>query len=122
MNDAPAVPGDLAPAGARLWSSVVDDYELEEHEMSLLLQACRTVDVLDELAAAVERDGVLVEGPSGQRSRPAAIEARLQRIALARVLAALRLPAGADGDRQAGARPPRRVGVRGVYGVRGVIS
>ncbi|HLM07095.1 MAG TPA: hypothetical protein VK402_18085 [Blastococcus sp.] len=46
------------------------------------------------------------------------MEARQQRIALARLLAALRLPAGEEeaGDR----RPQRRMGVRGVYGVGGV--
>jgi hypothetical protein len=35
---------------------------------------------------------------------------------LARLLAALRLPAG-DEDEQAGRRPQRRVGVRGVYDI-----
>jgi hypothetical protein len=42
------------------------------------------------------------------------VAARQQRIALARLLAALRLPAGAEGDHHASARPQRRVGVRGV--------
>ena len=54
----------------------------------------------------------------GRRAHPALVEARQQRIALARLLAALRLPAGEEeaGDR----RPQRRMGVRGVYGVGGV--
>ncbi len=60
--------------------------------------------------------------PQGDRANPAAVEARQQRIALARLLAALRLPAGEEDDRQAGARAQRRVGVRGVYGVRGAVS
>jgi hypothetical protein len=45
------------------------------------------------------------------------VEARQQRIGLARLLAALRLPAGEEeaDDR----RPQRQMGVRGVYGVGG---
>ncbi len=112
----------LRAAGKRLWASVLDEYELDEHESALLLEACRTVDILGDLAAAVRRDGALVDSPQGWRAHPAAVEARQQRITLARLLAALRLPAGTEGDRQAGARPQRRVGARGVYGVRGVVS
>ncbi|MDQ3452051.1 MAG: hypothetical protein M3493_05025 [Actinomycetota bacterium] len=45
------------------------------------------------------------------------MEARQQRIALARLLAALRLPAG-----EVEQRPQRRVGVRGTYGITGAVS
>jgi hypothetical protein len=103
-----------------LWCSVVADYELEEHELRLLHEAARTVDVLNDLDAAVRRDGPLVPSPQGLKAHPAAVEARQQRIALARLVAALRLPAGDEGDHQASARPQRRVGARGVYGVRAV--
>jgi hypothetical protein len=99
---------------------VVDDYDLEEHERTLLAQAVRTVDLLEKLDAEVRRDGPLVESPQGQKAHPAATEGRQQRIALARLLAALRLPTGDEGDQQAGARPQRRVGVRGTYGIRAV--
>lgn len=109
-------PRGLKAAGKRLWASVVDAYELEEHEAALLLEAARTVDLLDDLAALVARDGPMVGG----KMHPAAVEARQARIALARLTAALRLPAGEEGDEQKGARrPQRRVGARGVY-LRGV--
>lgn len=98
-------------AGKRLWSSVVDEFDLEEHELALLREAVRTVDQLDTLAGLIERDGEMVEGRFGPKLHPAIAEARQLRIALARTLAALRLPAG-DED----ARPQRRVGVRGIYG------
>lgn len=116
------VPTGLRAAGKRLWASVVDVYDLDEHELALLVEAVRTVDVLAELDAAVRRDGPLVESPQGQKAHPAAVEARQQRIALARLLAALRLPSGEAGDHQASARPQRRVGARGVYGIRGAVS
>jgi hypothetical protein len=110
--------GTKAP-GRRLWASVVDDFELEEHELALLVEAVRTVDLLDLLDARVRAEGALVTTPHGDKAHPAAVEARQQRIALARLLAALRLPSGDEGDHQGNARPQRRVGARGVYGIRG---
>jgi hypothetical protein len=113
-------PSTARAAGRRLWRAVLVEYELEEHELLLLREAVRTADVLDDLAALVERDGPVTVSPQGERAHPALVEARQQRIALARILAALRLPAGEEGDQQASRRPQRRSGVRGVYGVTGV--
>jgi hypothetical protein len=110
-------PTNLRAPGKRLWASVIDRFDLDEHELALLVEAVRTVDNLDTLDAAVRRDGPLVESPQGTRAHPALVEARQQRIALARLLAALRLPAGEVGDQQLAARPQRRVGTRGVYGI-----
>jgi hypothetical protein len=116
------MPTGLQAAGKRLWCSVVDEFDLEEHELALLTEAVRTVDLLALLDAAVRRDGPLVASPQGQKAHPAAVEARQQRIALARLLAALRLPAGEPGDQQQSARPQRRAGARGTYGIRGAVS
>lgn len=93
-------------------------YELDEHETALLVEAVRTVDLLDELDGIVKAEGAVIDSPQGRKAHPAAVEARQQRITLARLLAALRLPAGEDGDQQATARPQRRAGVRGVYAVK----
>lgn len=79
----------------------------------LLVQAVRTVDLLDGLEGIIRRDGAVIDSPQGRKPNPAAVEARQQRIALARLLAVLRLPSG---DEQDAKRPPRRA-VRGVYGV-----
>lgn len=126
----PKKPTEGAPAGLRapglaLWSSVVDEYELEEHERALLVEAVRTADLLHDLDEIVRREGPMVQGPQGRIAHPAAKEARAQRIVLARLLAALRLPAGEEGDQQASARvrrPQRRSGARGAYGIRGAVS
>lgn len=114
------MPSGLAAGGRRLWDSVTKEFELEEHELVLLVAAVRTVDLLEKLDVEVRRDGPTIDTPQGMRAHPAAVEARQQRIALARLMAALRLPAGEEGDQQASARPQRRVGARGVYGIRGV--
>jgi len=122
MTDAkiPRNPPGAKTAGKRLWRDVLVKYELEEHEMALLREAVRTVDLLDDLAAVVELDGAILSGPTGTKVHPALVEARQLKIALARLLAALRLPAGEEGEAQR--RPQRRVGARGVYGVRGAVS
>jgi hypothetical protein len=113
-----APPTGTRAGGARLWSSILDEYELEEHEMALLREAVRTIDLLDALDRAVRADGALHDSPQGLRAHPAAVEARQQRIALARLLAALRLPAGEE-DAGETRRPQRRVGVRGMYAIKG---
>jgi len=98
------------------------DFDLEEHELALLVEAVRTVDLLDLLDAAVRRDGALLDSPQGMKAHPAAVEARQQRIALARLLAVLRLPTGEAGDQRISARAQRRAGARGTYGIRGAVS
>jgi hypothetical protein len=120
----PPAPKDTRASGKRLWSSILAEYELEEHELALLREMVRTVDQLDQLQAIIDRDGLLVTGQGlGKKVHPAVVEARQLRIALARLAAALRLPAGDEesGDAKVGTRrPQRRVGVRGPYRLRGV--
>ncbi len=43
----------LAETGSKLWRAVTDDYELDAHEALLLLEACRTVDLLRRLSELV---------------------------------------------------------------------
>ena len=110
----PAAPKDAGPAGKRLWAAVVDEFVLEEAELLVLREATRTVDELDRLNALARREGLVVKGRYGPRLHPTVVEQRQLRIALARLVAALRLPLGDDGK-----EPQRRVGARGVYAVRG---
>ena len=105
----PDTPVSLQWSGRRLWEATVADYELSEHERGLLLQACRTVDSLDQLQARLDSEGPMVDSPQGLKAHPALPELRQQRIALARLLAALGLPTGLDDDRK------QRRSVRGVY-------
>jgi hypothetical protein len=120
----PAAPRGSKASGKRLWRSILGEYVLEEHEVALLREMTRQVDQLDQLQAAVERDGLMVTGPGlSKRVHPAAVEARQARIALARLAAALRLPAGdedTDDAKSGTRRPQRRAGVRGPYRLRGV--
>jgi hypothetical protein len=111
----PCAPKGAGASGLALWRDVLGKYDLEEHEMALLREAVRTVDDLDGLAAVVAAEGMTV----GSKVHPALVEARQLRIALARLLGALRLPAGDEDDQAVGRRPQRRVGARGVYSLGG---
>jgi len=119
----PRAPAGTRASGRRLWEDVQRAYVLEEHETALLREMVRCVDQLDELADIVRRDGMMQPGPGlAQRVHPAVTEARQLRLALARLSASLRLPAGEEGDQQATRRPQRRGGARGPYGIRGAVS
>jgi hypothetical protein len=91
-------PAGSGPAGKRLWSTVLERYTLEPHELELLRRACRAADVLEE----IERAGTLLPGSVEFR------EWRLTCITEARLLAGLRLPS------EPGERPQRRQ-LRGVH-------
>ena len=111
MVAAVKAPRGLATAGRRLWGAVTSDYELESHELLLLENSCRTADLIAELQARIDADGAVLPLESGGKTHPAVAEIRQQRITLARLLVALRVPAG---EQQEDARPQRR-GIRGVY-------
>jgi len=88
--------------------------------MTLLVQACRIADMCDDLQAFIEKNGPLVAGSSG-RVRSAVGELRQQRIALARLVVALRVPIGdqEESPSKTGARRMQRRGVRGFYAING---
>jgi len=111
---APNPPAGLCKSGRALWRAVLGDYVLDEHETTILREACRTADSLDVLQAQIESDGVMSESSQGSRVHPALVEIRQQRITFARLLTALRIPQGeTDGRTQS------RGGPRGVYGITG---
>lgn len=118
----PAAPRSLKGSGQQLWRSTVAEFDLNEHELGLLREVCRTADSLDALQAVVDSDGVLDESPQGRRAHPALVELRQQRICFARLVAQLGLPSG-DEDSEAEKRIKRqRRYTRGAYGITGVVS
>ncbi|UYP19777.1 hypothetical protein OED52_04255 [Rhodococcus sp. Z13] len=91
------------------WSAIVAEYELTEHELQILREAVRTVDLLDTLHKVAGEEGPLADSSQGRRVHPAIVELRQQRITLARLLATLNIP-----TEDTTVRAPR-----GVYGIRG---
>ncbi|MGW3024791.1 hypothetical protein [Streptomyces sp. NPDC001221] len=103
------MPDGLNERAAAIWREITERYELDAHEIALLGEVCRTVTTLDILAERVDQQGTTI----ANRPNPALAEQRQQRIALARLITALRLP-----DEETGVQPQRRGGARGVYAVR----
>jgi phage terminase small subunit len=92
---------------------VQGEFELGEHERALLVAMCRQVDRLDQLEELIAAEGLTVRGHGTVKMHPAVVEARQAAIAVARIAACLRLPAGEEDE-----EPQRRTGVRGVYQIR----
>lgn len=94
-------PRGLKAAGSRLWKTVMAEFEPEEHELSLLLQACRISDTLDRLQESIDAGEVIVTSPQGTRANPAIVEFRQQAITLAKCMAALNIKDVPDDGRGA---------------------
>ena len=112
---APGAPSGLRRSGRALWRAVMSDFDLDEHETTILREACRTADSLDDLQALIDFEGLMAQTSQGPRVHPALVEARQQRLAFARLLTALRIPTG-----EVAGRTQQRGGPRGVYGIQGV--
>lgn len=113
----PKAPAGLRSSGRVLWRDVLTNYELDEHETTILREACRTADSLDSLQTILEAEGHMSQSSQGARVHPALVELRQQRIAFARLVTALRIPAGeTDGRGQI------RGAARGVYSIAGGAS
>lgn len=106
-----ATPRGLNAAGRKLWEVTTAEFDLADHELALLEEACRIRDRIVQLDAAVGTDGLMIDSSQGARLHPAVAESRQQRLALARLLATLQIP-GLEDDL------PAARGVRGVYGGR----
>ena len=74
-----AIPKGLGKRGAGFWRAGVADFEPGPDDRELLLEVCRTLDLVEELQCRLGEKGMLVE-------------IRLQRQLLARLLIQLGLP------------------------------
>lgn len=94
----PTQPRSLGTAGKRAWTALLDDlpddWELTAREVELLRNACRQADLVADLEAALKSDGLIVKGAKGQpRLSAVATELRQSRVALARLLGEIEMPA-----------------------------
>ena len=104
-------PPGLRDSGKRLWKSITKDFELEEHELITLKEACRTADRLDELNEEMENEPLTVVNSKGdETANPRIVEQRQQALVFTRLIACLRLPD------ETGSMPQRRGGSQPSYG------
>jgi hypothetical protein len=91
MASSSKTPAGLSAAGRRFYRSVISEFDLDDHEAAILAEASRTVDLLDDLQAQIDENGLILDSHGG-RINPAVVEARQQRLALLKLISALRLP------------------------------
>lgn len=99
----------LGVRGRAFWDAALEKYEFDPHELQVLLEACRSMDTIDDLAVSVRTDGVMTVGSQGQPVLNGAVaELRQQQSALARLLTQLNLDSAELGQalsaKQASAR------------------
>jgi phage terminase small subunit len=109
-GDRPKPPKGLQPGQRRLWSGVVEAFELEAHHLRTLESACRELDRAERAEARVAEDGEYVlDRYSNPKAHPAVAVARSSRLAAARLLREL----GLEDDVQVDVRRlPRSRGYR----------
>ncbi|MBN6051314.1 hypothetical protein JYK22_05160, partial [Nonomuraea sp. RK-328] len=96
----------LDEPGRGLWGRITDAYELTTSELVTLGEACRTLDELTVMRAALAEDAATVTGSTGQpRAHPLYAEARAHRVLLSKLMADLALPV--EGE-DAGLTPAQR--------------
>lgn len=96
MSGAVREPKGLGEAGRELWRSVLADvaegWRLDARDLALLEAACRAADRVQVLEDAVDADGLMVSGSTGQEVlHPAVSEARMQRQLMTALLAKVEL-------------------------------
>ena len=64
-------PANLGPHGRSLWDRVTREYAIDDAGgIEILFQACAAADRAEELRAAIDRDGAIVQTRAGLRDHP----------------------------------------------------
>lgn len=93
MARRPALPVELGKRGKAYYAQILKDYELEESDLQILLEAARTLDEVEALKESVSTFGVMTKGSTGQAVvNPALAEMRQARAMFARLVHQLDLP------------------------------
>lgn len=106
-------PHGLGPEGAKLWRSITAEWELTAAEESLLLQACRTADLLESLQARLATVDLFDD--SDRHPHPALTELRSQRAIYARLIGQLKLVG--DQESAEGGKVRQRRAWRPLHGI-----
>lgn len=86
-------PGGLSDAALTFWESVTAEFDFAPHELRLLLDVCKTIEVIDRLSVELDRSEIVVTGSTGQPVvHPLVPEIRQHRAALSSLMLKLKLP------------------------------
>lgn len=84
--------------GTLFIEEVTERYEFEPHEMALVREIAATLDTIERLESLYESDLTSTGSMKQTILQPAISEARQQRLMLAKLFAALNLPAEEEGE------------------------
>ena len=88
----PRPPDGLGVRGSATWTEIHETFEFDPQETELLIEVCRTLDTIDALSKAIERDGHMVMGSQGQPVLNGAVaELRQQQLSYSRLVTMLNL-------------------------------
>lgn len=83
----------LGARGLAFWSELTGPMEFAAQEREVLLEACRTLDRIDDLSEQVAADGSMITGSMGQKIlHPGIAEVRQLQASFVRLVGALNLP------------------------------
>jgi hypothetical protein len=105
-----ATPTKLGTKSRKVWKGITESYELRADELQILEDACREIDLCEQMEAKLALDAELVvTGSMGQPvAHPMVAELRQHRSTVQRLLSSLRLPA----DEEAAAAQSRSASAR----------
>ena len=79
--------------GGEFWRGVSAEFDLSRDEVELLVEVCRSLDLLDDLRSVLDRDGPMSIGSQGQPvAHPALAHINAAKMTLGRLLKQLGLP------------------------------
>lgn len=104
-GEIPAVPDGIGERGAAFWMSVQEQMEFDARETDLLVEVCRSLDMIDRLSSSIAVDGVMIQGSQGQKVLNSAVaELRQQQASYARLVLQLNLDGAEKGESMKSAR------------------
>jgi hypothetical protein len=70
-SSAPKPPANLGPAGAGLWRSIINEYDIPDSAGQAILEQCAfAYDRAERLRIQIDKDGEIIRGRNGIREHP----------------------------------------------------
>lgn len=89
----PTTPRNLGGKAQKFWRDVTGEYTLRADELIVLEDACREIELIEQIEAAQAEEPMIATGSMGQPvAAPLIQELRQHRSVLARLLGTLKLP------------------------------
>ena len=92
-KDSEQPPEGLGARGLAFWDALTGPMGFAVQEREYLIEACRTLDRIDDLSGRIASDGSVIAGSMGQKIlHPAIAEVRMLQASFLRLVGALNLP------------------------------